>query len=305
MTTDNPPAASTTNLPPIKSFARNIYTQFGEDGIIEEILRRLNATAQTSGWCVEFGAWDGIHLSNTYNLIKNREYKAVLIEGDAERHRDLLRNIPRDDVHKICRFVTFEGDSTLDNILASTPIPSDFDLLSIDIDGCDYFILESLEKYRPKVICIEYNPTIPNEIEYVQPKDFFVRRGASAKSMQKLGERKGYSPVATTTCNIFLVRNDLLDHVLGAERPTLEQLRDDSEYKTYLFVGYDGTLLSNREDVNLVWHATPVSLEKLQPLPAPLRVFRADYSPWRKAWFALWLLFNNPKELFRHFKKSE
>lgn len=78
---------------------------------------------------------DGIHLSNTYNLIKNKTYRAVLIEGDKRKYKNLYRNIPQQEVIKICQYVTLDGAFTLDAILQSTPIPQDFDLLSIDIDG--------------------------------------------------------------------------------------------------------------------------------------------------------------------------
>jgi len=49
--------------PSLSSYQNNIYSQFGEDGIIEEILNRINRKAELSGWCVESGAWDGIYLS--------------------------------------------------------------------------------------------------------------------------------------------------------------------------------------------------------------------------------------------------
>ena len=92
----------------LSQFQRNIHSQFGEDGIIEEILNRIGQGCTLDNWCVEFGAWDGIHLSNTCNLIKTKNYKAVLIEGDLNRHKDLCKNFPSPDVIKVCKFVTFD-----------------------------------------------------------------------------------------------------------------------------------------------------------------------------------------------------
>ena len=66
--------------------ARNEYSQFGEDGIIEEILLTCGVGEKT---CVEFGAWDGVRYSNTANLWKNG-WKAVLVEGDASRFKELV-----------------------------------------------------------------------------------------------------------------------------------------------------------------------------------------------------------------------
>lgn len=63
----------------LNSYQKNIYSQFGEDGIIQRIFEILPVTDEK--WCVELGAWDGIYLSNTHHLIKNKQWNGVLIEG--------------------------------------------------------------------------------------------------------------------------------------------------------------------------------------------------------------------------------
>ncbi|MGB8363504.1 MAG: FkbM family methyltransferase [Rhizomicrobium sp.] len=280
---------------PLASYARDIYSQSGEDGIIGEILNRIGSASQMDGWCVEFGAWDGIHLSNTYNLIKNRGYRAVLIEGDAIRHKQLCKNIPSADIIKICQFVNFEGDASLGSILKKTPIPEDFDFLSIDIDGCDYFILESLTDYRPKLVCIEYNPTIPNEVEFVQPKDFSVKQGSSAKSLTRLAEKMGYALVAVTHCNLFFVRNAFKNAVVGSDDVSLDALRDDAAYRSFIFCGFDGTILTNRSAISMPWHNIELDSEALQQLPRYLRRLPPDYSPLQQILFEFFLAFKFPK----------
>ena len=276
-----------TTRAPLHDFSRNVYSQHGEDGIVEEVLRRLASASALDNWCVEFGAWDGMHLSNTYNLISAKGYKAVLIEADKKKFQTLCRNVPQEDVHKICRLVGFEGEAALDRILASTPIPKDFDFLSIDIDGCDYFIFESVEQYRPKLVCIEYNPTIPNEVEFVQPKDFGIKQGASAKSLALLAARKGYSLIAVTLTNLLFLRLDLLEPVVGPQRNSLESLRDDSEFRVFLFTGYDGTILSNKASLPMPWHGMQPGLNAFQQLPRALRRLSSDYNFLQKILFAL------------------
>ncbi len=194
----------------LSKYYKNYYSQFGEDGIVEEVLRRIALQNNLDKWCVEFGAWDGVYLSNTCHLIRDRGYSAVLIEGDKTKVAQLNLNLPQDNVHKICRFINFEGDSTLDNVLSETPLPKDFDFLSIDIDGVDYYILESLQNYHPKIICIEFNPTIPNAVEFVQPKDFSIKQGSSAKAIINLSNNKGYKLVAVTSCNLILVKDEYI-----------------------------------------------------------------------------------------------
>ena len=68
--------------------SRNVHSQCGEDGVLQEILRLLPDRDQ---WCVEFGAWDGKHLSNTCRLIEEEHYHAVLIEGNPVKFRSLHR----------------------------------------------------------------------------------------------------------------------------------------------------------------------------------------------------------------------
>ena len=70
-------------------FRKNIYSQFGEDGIIEVILNRLDDKLDKT--CCECGAWDGINLSNCYNLIKNKNYSALLIEADKKNTRNYVK----------------------------------------------------------------------------------------------------------------------------------------------------------------------------------------------------------------------
>ncbi len=271
-------------------YARNEYSQFGEDGIIEHILETI---PDTDKWCVEFGAWDGIHLSNTYNLISNKGYRSVLIEADKKKFRELEVNLSTYESILVNEFVTFDGQNKLDNILARTPIPSRFDFLSIDIDGNDYWILNSLEKFHPKVICIEFNPTIPNDVEYVQSQDFSVKRGASALSIFKLAQEKDYELVATTRCNLIFVDKKYFP-LFNLQDNQLSTLRDDSQDKIYIFIGYDGSLLYSRP-VYFPWHDVTPGLEKLQFLPRVLRTFPSDYNYFQKSLFIIFLFILEPK----------
>lgn len=220
----------------LSNFSENVYSQFGEDGIIREILDRLRSHVRLDSWCVEFGAWDGIFLSNTCRLIREDGFSAVLIEGDKRKAQVLERNFPQKEVHKVCQFIHFEGPDSLDATLSRTPIPNDFDFLSIDVDGVDYHIFESIVSFRPKVICIEYNPTIPNAVDFVQARDFAVKQGSSARAIVRLAKEKSYSLVATTDCNLIFVRDDLTNFVIDEEQ-RIESLNPSGNDGTYIFAG--------------------------------------------------------------------
>lgn len=260
----------------LDTYKRDIYSQNGEDGIIAEILRRLSLQIDLDRWCVEFGAWDGVHLSNTCRLIREENYNAVLIEGSKKRSGILQTNFPQSNVVKLCKFITFDGPDSLENTLKTTAIPIQFDFLSIDVDGVDYHILESLQEFRPKVICIEFNPTIPNAVDFVQQRDMRLKQGSSARALVRLAGAKGYSLVALTQCNLLFVRSDLA--ALVCETGTdLEDIYSAGNEPTFLFVGYDGSLLSNKDSIDLAWHGIAIPLDKLQFLPKYLRRFPGDY----------------------------
>jgi hypothetical protein len=195
-------------LPELLRYRRNVHSQAGEDGVLAEILQRLSIS---QGWFCEFGAWDGKYLSNTYRLLENG-WQGVMIEGDPKRYVDLYATAQNFSgrLHPICRFVApSAGPDSLDSLLSNTPIPIDFDVLSVDVDGLDYQIWESLEKYTPKVVIIEVNSHYPPGVEHVEVGN---NACSSFTSMATLGNRKGYAPVLHTG-NVFFVRNDLLDKV--------------------------------------------------------------------------------------------
>ena len=189
------------------TYSKNIHSQNGEDGIVEELLKRLNIN---NGWVCEFGAWDGIHLSNTFNLVK-KGFNAVFIEGDVNKYCDLLKTVNEyNNIIPINAFVDYENnENSLDNLLSKTNIPIDFDILSIDIDSYDYHVWKSLNKYKPKIVIIEINSSINTDNnEHINDSNKYC--GTGFKPTFDLGIEKGYKFVLHTG-NMFFIRNDLFD----------------------------------------------------------------------------------------------
>jgi len=177
----------------------NVFSQNGEDGVIEYILDKLNIT---SGTCCEFGAWDGKHLSNTFNLIKNKEWKGLYIEGDESKYKDLLETCKEyPNITPVQKFVT--GDN-LDDIILNNDFPEDLDLLSIDVDSIDYEIWKGLKKVRPKLVIIEPSNSTPLWEKNVS----YDGHGASPFLIKQLAKEKGYTFLCTTG-NLFFVRDDI------------------------------------------------------------------------------------------------
>ncbi len=190
------------------SFKKNIRSQNGEDGIIEELLKRLNID---NGWVCEFGAWNGKHLSNTFNLVENKDFNAVFIEGDKNKYKDLLKTVK--EFPKIVPIEAMvdhnDSSNSLDNLLKQTEIPNDFDILSIDIDSYDYQVWKSLKVYKPKLVIIEINSSVKvnNDIHIHSPGKY---QGTGFKPTYDLGLEKGYKFILHTG-NMFFIRDDLFD----------------------------------------------------------------------------------------------
>ncbi len=247
----------------LNAYARKVTSQYGEDGIIEKVLEVIGTGDK---WCVEFGSWDGRKCSNTYNLIATKGYSAVLIEASAKRFVNLKENF-RDNDKVIClnEFVGFEAADNLDVILGRTEIPKDFDVLSIDIDGNDYHVWEAVKVYRPKMLVIEFNPTIPRKVEFVQPRDFRVTQGSSLLSISKLGKSKGYELVAVTKNNGIFVDSKYFG-LFGIDDNSLEVMWTDESFITHIFCGYDGTIFV-RGYGKSPWHLIRLKESKMQILP--------------------------------------
>jgi hypothetical protein len=268
----------------------NVYSETGEDGIIKKILEILPSHDK---WCVEFGAWDGQHASNTRNLILNEDYSAVLIETDKAKFAKLQKNYAQNNkVITLNQIVGFERKNNLDSLLKLTPIPLDFDFLSIDIDGNDFHVWKAISKYNPKVICIEFNPTIPTEVEFVQPADHSINQGSSLLSIVKLGNEKGYELVSVLPYNAFFVKSEYYP-LFEISDNSPASLRKDLKSITYLFSGYDGTIFL-RGNLKLPWHPIELKESKVQHIPKFLR----KYPYHRKIDLILLLLLANPCYLF-------
>jgi hypothetical protein len=113
-------------------------------------------------------------------------------------------------LHPIEAFVSHQADSplTLDRLLAGTPLAEDFELLSIDIDGFDYQVWESLTRYHPKIVIMEINSSTPPGLACVHGDN--GQQGTSFSAMLRLATAKGYGLVAHTG-NMIFVRQPLLD----------------------------------------------------------------------------------------------
>ena len=256
---------------------KNFSSQRGQDQVIHELLSKIDpSTLQplNSAWGVEFGAWDGVFASNLKYFHDNLSWSTVWIEPDRSRYAELVKNYgTSNNADLIKSFVTTEGLTSLDNILARTKIPVNFDVLSIDIDGNDYHVWEALQLYKPKIVVIEFNPTIPLWMEYVQEYNSRDHEQCSFKSLQLLAQRKGYELAGTNGNDAFFVKKSYFSK-LGISDNSVETLFEPYllTWQTWLWQTTSGKL-KLAGNTQLKWHNLFIRESKIQVLPKFLRFF--------------------------------
>lgn len=196
----------------LEHFGFKVYSQSDEDGIIEEIFRRLGIK---TGSFYEIGVENGLECNSLYLIHKG--WSGTWIEGNADQREKIENKFQLILGRRLNLIVSFVTKENINEIIKGNGIGTgEVDFFSIDIDGNDIYILEELDIF-PKVICVEYNAKFPPNLSKKQtynPKHIWNKTdyfGASLKALTEVAEKKGYDLVSTniTGTNAFFVRKDL------------------------------------------------------------------------------------------------
>jgi hypothetical protein len=192
-----------------------VFSQFGEDGMIAEIFRRIGTSNKTF---LEIGIGDGLQNNTAFALMQGWSGYWVDANQDAIRQcRTRLQGLISEK--RLVVKEAFVKAESIRELLVSLGVPDDIDLFSLDIDRNSYYVWEALAHLRPRVAVIEYNPALPAELDWkVEYRadlvwDRTIYYGASLKAYEILGRRLGYSLVGCNLggVNAFFVRNDLCE----------------------------------------------------------------------------------------------
>jgi SAM-dependent methyltransferase len=250
----------------LTEFELRCFSQHGDDGVIAEILSRIGVV---TGFFVEFGIESGRE-GNCVFLADVLGWKGLFIESDETDYAALNRKyIEEERVTSTRAAVTPEN---VEDLFAAGAVPPEPDVLSIDVDGRDYWIWEAIQAYRPRVVVIEYNATLASHGAVVQPRehdqpwdgtDYF---GASLEALCVLGARKGYRLVHTelAALNAFFVRADLA----GARFPPAGEV-PRREQPNYFMQGYHHPADATHREYVSVTSEPPADPDALRP-SAPL-----------------------------------
>ena len=176
------------------------------EDLIEYIFKKIQIE---NGFFCEFGAWDGIHLSNCRKLFE-KNWKGIFIEGEKEKYNQLVNNYKNTDI--ICENVFLEsnGKNNINNIFKKYNI-NKIDFCSIDIDGLDLNIWKTFEIY-PEVVCIEGGQVLhPLEKNIVPDNIMRDNVTQSLYNYNKIFNERGYKLIAAYQ-DLFFVKDKYYEH---------------------------------------------------------------------------------------------
>jgi len=216
-----------------------VSSQWGEDGILDWLIERAEIPLSAQSF-IEFGV-ENYRQANTRFLLQNRNWRGLIMDGGSE----MMTAVQEDglmwahDLEVRPAFITREN---INELIGSAGFRGEIGLLSIDIDGNDYWVWEAIEAVEPIVCVCEYNAVFGDVYPLSVPYDPAFHRtrvhhsnlyfGASIGALCSLAVRKGYRFVGTTTAanDAFFVREDyakrFVDQSLQTIRPLPSRVRD-------------------------------------------------------------------------------
>ena len=195
----------------------SVFSQWGEDGIINWIINQIPDINKTF---VEFGVENYIE-SNTRLLFQEYNWSGLIIDGDRNNINEIVSSdyYWKGDLIALNEFITIKN---INNILRNYNIKNDLGILSIDVDGNDYWLWEAIEELTPSIVICEFNSifgkklslTIPYEEKFIRSQKHYSHLyfGCSIKALVELARKKGYIFLGTNLNgnNAFFVKSDCI-----------------------------------------------------------------------------------------------
>jgi hypothetical protein len=195
-----------------------VFSQWGDDGIIQWLVQHLDIPNQTF---IEFGV-ENYRESNTRFLLMNNNWSGFILDG-TPKNISRIQNSEYYWQYELETHTAFIDAENVNELLRMSNFEEDVGLLSIDLDGIDYWVWKSIDCIRPVIAIIEYNSVFGAERAVTIPYDRFFRRtkahysnlywGASLPALHRLGAEKGYAFIGCNSAgnNAYFVRSDRLN----------------------------------------------------------------------------------------------
>ena len=194
-----------------------VFSQFGDDGIIQYIISRLSLATSDRRF-IEFGV-ENYRESNTRFLLLNDNWTGLVMDGSEDNVASIRSEALywRNDLTALARFITRDN---INSIIQEAGLSGRLGILSVDVDGNDYWIWEAITVVDPAVVIVEFNGifgsreavTIPYQADFVREKAHysFFYWGTSLKALCFLAGQKGYVWIGCNSAgnNAYFVRSE-------------------------------------------------------------------------------------------------
>ena len=206
----------------LSDYEWKVFSQWGEDGIIQFLVREVEIKNKTF---IEFGVEDFLE-SNCRYLLMASDWQGFVIDGSEENMRRLQNThfYWKHDIQSVAAFVDREN---INGLLQKSGFDRDLGILSVDLDGNDYHILQSINVFDPRIVISEFNPyfgkdraiTVPYDPTFYRTEKHYSNLyfGASIRALEFALKERGYTLVGTGMVgnNAYFVRNDLMTDKLS------------------------------------------------------------------------------------------
>ncbi len=257
-------------LPRIAEAEFKVFSQWGEDGIIQYLLGKVEVPNRVF---VEFGVQD-YRESNTRFLLINDNWSGLLIECNSN-HVNKIKQSRLYWRHSLSVLEAFVTSQNINSLIEKAGITGDIGLLSIDIDGNDYWVWEAIDVIAPRIVVVEYNSVFGKTRAVTVPyAENFERRdqhysmmffGASLKAFCHLARKKGYRLAGSNSAgsNAFFVRNDVAQNV---PEVSCEQGYVESKFRDSRDINGSLSYLAGRARLEAIRKKTVYDLELQQDI---------------------------------------
>ncbi|SRR5258708_929506 len=258
-----------------------VFSQFGDDGIIQYLIRKIKIDNRVF---IEFGVEKYVE-SNTRFLLINNNWKGLVIDCTESD----IQSIKTDDIYwkynitAVSKFITREN---INEIFISNNIVGEIGILSIDVDGNDYWVWESITSVKPAIVIIEYNSvfgpdfaiTIPYKSTFNRTKAHYSNLywGSSLKALISLGTKKGYNFIGCNSNgnNAYFVKKDKMGKLKKKNIRTgyvISQFRESRDKKGNL------TFISDNDRLKTIKDLVVFDIEKKRTISIFNLYFNKDY----------------------------
>jgi hypothetical protein len=224
----NWPLSESSEKQGIERYEYSLFSQNGEDGILRYLFSEIGFRSKLF---LEFGF--GVTQNNSLRLMLKEGFGGVFIDGSELSVRRFNKAAESFGIKNVKAINTFLNLENLETTILGSGLSKEIDLLSIDVDGNDYWFYEGIRCLSPRIVVIEYNASLGPQLSLSTPYDPLFDRhekhasgfycGASITALERLGKKKGYSLVGCDSKgdNAFFIRDDCLTQNIKVLSPQL------------------------------------------------------------------------------------